>query len=134
MKKIATAALIAVTALAANSTFANTATQQSDAATAHKNTAKVRTITYKCQNNQKVTVKYGFNKRNQPTFAEAVLEGKKRFMPINNNLSDAASTHFGDDNNFSLGGEKMTRSTVRKPVIQIQSPSSEILYKLCKAV
>lgn len=133
MNKIAAAALLSVTALASGMAIANDM-PQADARTAHKNTAKVRTVTYKCQNDQKITVKYGFNKRNQPTYAEAVLNGKKRFMPINTHQSDIASTNFGDENNFSLSGEKMTHATVRKPIIQIQSPSSEILYKLCKAV
>ncbi|MDO4894524.1 adhesin [Moraxella sp.] len=131
MKKLATITMIALAGL---STTAFAAGAQSDARTAHKNAVKTRTVTYACQDHQKVAVKYGFNKRNQPTYAEANLDGKRRFMPINYNNSDATATEFGDENNYSVLSDKITYKTARKGSIQIQSPDSTILYKNCKAV
>lgn len=104
-----------------------------DAATMHKNTVKTQTVHYTCLNAKKVTVKYGFNKQNLPTYAEAKLNGKTRFMPINLNASDASSTDFGDENNFSLSTDAITYKTVKKGYVNIQSPASEILFKGCKA-
>ena len=43
---------------------------------------KHRQVNYTCQNNKKVSVTYGFNKQNLPTFAEANLNGKKDFYPL----------------------------------------------------
>lgn len=126
--KLAPLALVAFTGFA----HANT-NEHSDAATAHKDTVKTRTVAYACQGGKKVKVKYGFNKQNLPTYAEAKLNGKTRFMPINLNFSDNITTRFGDDNNFSLSADAMTYKKYRAGTLNILSPSSEMLYKLCKA-
>ncbi|MDY2948113.1 DUF7606 domain-containing protein [Mannheimia varigena] len=128
MKKlmmIATAAMMV-------SGFAHAAGEQSDPREAHESTVKTSTVKYSCQNGRKVTVKYGFNKQGIPTYAEAKLNGKTRFMPINLNTTDATGTNFGDENNFSLYGDPMEFDNHRKVEMSIQSPSSEILYKFCK--
>lgn len=106
---------------------------QEDPATMHANTVKTKTVSYTCQNAKKVTVKYGFNKQNLPTYAEAQLNGKKRFMPVNLHHSDNVTSAFGDENNFSLSTDAITFKTVKKGYVNIQSPASEILFKGCKA-
>lgn len=125
--------ILAVPALAlalSTSAFA-TSYPHSDAATADKNTVKTRTVAYTCQAKKTVKVKYGFDKKNKPTYAQAKLNGKTRFMPINHHLTDIASTQFGDENNFSLMADAMNYKNAHKASMSIQSPSSEILYKLC---
>lgn len=129
---------IPVIALALGSTaaLANPA-PHSDADQARKNTVKTRTVSYSCQGGKKVAVKYGFNKQNLPTYAQASLNGKTRFMPINLNRSDAIGTVFGDEDNFSLSGavdaDSLTFKNIRKSSVNIQSPGSEIIYKGCTA-
>lgn len=108
------------------------AAPQSDARQAHAKTTKTAKVQYICQDNKKVTVKYGFSKQNQPTYAQAFLNGKQRFMPINVTETDKSGTTFGDENNFSLYGDPMTYKNYRKATMNIQSPNNEILYKLCE--
>lgn len=106
---------------------------QSDAQQAHKNTVKTKNVNYSCQNGKKVKVKFGFNKQNLPTYAQAHLNGKTRFMPINLNRSDNTASVFGDENNFSLMANAITLNNVAKSSMNIQSPASEILFKGCQA-
>lgn len=131
MKKFVQIAALSLLAMSA-SAYANDNAHE-DAATMAAQTVKTQTVKYACQSGKKVTVKYGFNKQNLPTYAEAHLNGKTRFMPVNLNLSDAAGTHFGDDNNFSLAGDAFDYKTVRKSYVNIQDPASNILFKGCKA-
>ncbi|WP_066799873.1 ACP-like domain-containing protein [Moraxella oblonga] len=74
------------------------------------------------------------NKQNLPTYAEAELNGKTRFMPINLYNSDEMSTEFGDENNFSLSTEAFDYKTVNKTTVNISAPDSEFLYKTCNVV
>lgn len=128
MKKI----MILATAAMLASGVAQAAGEQSDAREAHESTVKTSRVKYQCQQGKKLTVRYGFNKQGLPTYAEAKLNGKTRFMPINLNTTDATGTNFGDENNFSLYADPMTWKTHRKAGMSIQSPASEILYKLCE--
>ncbi|MGQ8821348.1 ACP-like domain-containing protein [Bibersteinia trehalosi] len=125
--------IMTFSALAMLATGLAQAAPHSDARQAHASTVKTTKVKYVCQDNKKLTVKYGFNKQNRPTYAEAKLNGKTRFMPINLHETDESGTTFGDENNFSLYGDPMTFSNHRRANINIQSPSNEILYKLCKA-
>lgn len=111
---------------------AQAAGMQSDARTAYESAVKSGSVKYRCQQGKTLTVQYGFNKKGQPTYAVAKLNGKARFMPINYHTSDITSTNFGDENNFSLSADPMTWKNFRKAGMSIQSPSSEILYKLCE--
>ncbi len=112
-------------------TSVNANTQvQSDPAEAFQNTVAKKSVNYTCQNHKKVKVIYGFNKQGLPTYAQSVLNGKSRFMPINLYRSDNVDTVFGDENNFSLMGENITRKNYRSS-INIQSPNSEIIFKGC---
>ncbi|HDL5698468.1 TPA: adhesin [Mannheimia haemolytica] len=113
------------------SNLAHAAGEQSDAREAHESTVKTSTVKYSCQSGKKLNVKYGFNKQGIPTYAEAKLNGKTRFMPINLNTTNASGTSFGDENNFSLYGDPMEFANHRKASVNIQSPASEILYKGC---
>ena len=92
---------------------------------------KHRQVNYTCQNNKKVSVTYGFNKQNLPTFAEANLNGKKRFLPINLGRSDTVDTVFGDEENFSIMTGALRLNNYHKSSANIQDASSEIIYKGC---
>ncbi len=92
---------------------------------------KHRQVNYTCQNNKKVSVTYGFNKQNLPTFAEANLNGKKRFLPINLGRSDMVDTVFGDEEYFSIMTGALRLNNYHKSSANIQDASSEIIYKGC---
>ena len=92
---------------------------------------KHRQVNYTCQNNKKVSVTYGFNKQNLPTFAEANLNGKKRFLPINLGRSDMVDTVFGDEENFNIMTGALRLNNYHKSSANIQDASSEIIYKGC---
>lgn len=130
---------IPVIALMLGSTdaLANTVSH-SDADQARKSAVKTRAVNYTCQNGEKVSVKYGFNKQNLPTYAQASLNDKTRFMPINPYRTDDAGTVFGDEDNFSLNGgvdaNALTYKNIRKSSINVLSPASEIIHKGCHAV
>lgn len=108
---------------------ANIKTQE-DAREMDAATVVRKAVNYDCGNGKRLKVTYGFNKQGLPTYAQAYLNGKTRFMPINLNYSDMVGTTFGDENNFSLSTEGITNKKYRK-AIQVQSPSSEIIYKSC---
>lgn len=99
---------------------------------AHATATKVRQVTYSCNKGGQIKVKYGFNKQNLPTYAEAHLGGKTRFLPINLARSDIAGTFFGDDNSWTIGGSALTLHNYHKSDVLIQNPNSEIQYKSCK--
>lgn len=128
MKKIIPAVMVA---LISTTAFANSA-PQSDARQADAATSKTRVVNYTCQNDQKVSVRYGFDKNNKPTYAQANLNGKDRFMPINPSRTDETGTVFGDENNFSLMANTITPKNVKKSHMSIQDPASQIIYKDCK--
>ena len=92
---------------------------------------KHRQVNYTCQNNKKISVTYGFNKQNLPTFAEANLNGKKRFLPINLGRSDDVDTVFGDEDNYSIMSSALRLGNYHKSSINIQDASSKIVYKGC---
>ena len=99
----------------------------------HKTPKKIRDVKYVCQGGKKITVRYGFNAQNLPTYAQATLNGKARFMPLNQYRTEAVSTVFGDDDNFSLMANRINYKNVRSSSMNIQSPSGEILFKGCTA-
>lgn len=120
-------------ALVSTSAFANDMPHE-DAASVHAQTVSKKSVNYRCQSGKKVTVTYGFNKQNLPTYAQATLNGKSRFMPVNLSRTDSTGTVFGDENNFSLStGPRMTGKNYRSISMMVTSPSSEILFKSCKA-
>lgn len=47
---------------------------------------------------------YGFSDQALPTYAEANLGGKTRFLPINLTESVGNFMHFGDDNDWQIAG------------------------------
>lgn len=101
-------------------------------AEAHETATKVRQVTYQCGKGGQVKVTYGFNAEKLPTYAEAHLGGKTRFLPINLAHSDAAGTSFGDENSWRIGSAAITLGNYHKSDVLIQDPNSEIAYKHCK--
>ena len=102
-----------------------------EASESYDTAVKIRQVNYSCQSNKKVSVTYGFNKQNLPTFAEANLNGKKRFLPINLGRSDDVDTVFGDEENFSIMTGALRLNNYHKSSANIQDASSEIIYKGC---
>ena len=105
--------------------------QVMEASESYDTAVKIRQVNYSCQNNKKVSVTYGFNKQDLPTFAEANLDGKKRFLPINLGRSDTVDTVFGDEDNFSIMTGALRLNNYHTSSANIQNASSEILYKGC---
>lgn len=75
-----------------------------DAHRAIQLTNTVRQVTYSCPTGDTVQVNYGFNDQGLPTYAEANLGGKTRFLPINLVESVGEFMHFGDDNDWQIAG------------------------------
>lgn len=120
MKILSTALLVAATLVAG--------VAHADAGEAVRKSS----VSYSCQQGKKVKVTYGFNKQNLPVYASAHVNGKRRYMPINLNRSDSVDTIFGDENNFKLSTDYMTRSNHRAKSIMITSPGQEIVFKGCR--
>lgn len=111
------------------------AQQTMDARQASDTATKIRQVTYQCQSGKKLNVRYGFNKQQLPTFAQATVNGKTRFMPINLALSDNTGTTFGDENNYSLAAGYMTLNNYNKiSIVGINAPDGEFSHKGCKPV
>lgn len=105
-----------------------------DARQADATTTKVRQVSYQCATGGKVKVSYGFNKQKLPTYAQAHLGGKTRFLPINLAHSDIAGTNFGDDNSWNIGTSALTLGNYHKADLLVQDPNSTIAYKNCRVV
>lgn len=103
----------------------------SDSRAAHGSTKTTKTVNYQCQNGKNVRVTYGFNAQKLPTYAQANIDGKNRFLPINLNRSDNVDTVFGDSNNYSIMTDAMTLANHRSKSINIQSASGEFAFKGC---
>lgn len=134
MQKLTTvlsSAAILATALSSGSALAYT-DQVMDPAQSYDTAVKVRQVNYTCQSNKKLSVTYGFNKQNLPTYAQANLNGKDRFLPINLGRSDTVDTVFGDEENFSIMSNAMRLNNYHKSSINVQDASSKILYKGCE--
>lgn len=121
MKKLFTALLAAAATLAAGTAYADAGPAVSKSS-----------VSYTCQQGKKVKVTYGFNKQNLPVYASARMHGKARYMPINLGVSDDVDTVFGDDDNFKLTTDYMTRANHRKKAVMITSPGQEVIFKGCK--
>lgn len=104
-----------------------------DAAKSADTTVVTKTVSYQCQSHKKVTVTYGFDKQNKPTYAQAFLNGKVRFMPLNPKQTDQVDTVFGDENNFSLATSYMNAENYQVPML-ITDPAQEIIFKNCDVV
>ena len=132
MKKLMS--VLAVLTLANVSTLVMAATPQSDAREAADMTVTTKTVNLRCEGGKPLKVTYGFNRQGLPTYAQAYLNGKSRFMPINLYSSNRNMTEFGDDNNFSL--HTLTGAITKqryRSTIQLQDPASQIVYNRCLA-
>ncbi len=126
-------------AVAKNSTT-QTATQTTKAKKPFRNadysqqaydaTVAKKQVSYTCQSKKSVKVTYGFDKKGQPTFAMALLEGKQRFMPLNFQHSDKVGITFGDDNSHRVGTSYMDINKYKTPIL-ITNQANEIIFKNC---
>lgn len=135
MKKLTTvlsSAAVLAAALTSGSALAYS-DQVMDPATSYDSATKVRQVNYSCQGKNKISVIYGFNKQNLPTYAQANLNGKDRFLPINLGRSDTVDTVFGDEDNFSIMSNALRLNNYHNSSINIQDASSKILYKGCNS-
>ncbi len=119
--KFATALLAAAMTLTAGAAYANEAGP----------TTKTAKVAYSCQQGKKITVKYGFNKQNLPTYASAKIGNKTRTMPINLSRSNDVDTIFGRENSYSLSTSYTDFKNVRKNPMLITAPDNEIVFKDC---
>lgn len=103
-----------------------------DAHEADKTTTKIRQVSYQCTKGGALKVNYGFNKQKLPTYAQASLGGKTRFLPINLQHSDLAGTSFGDENSWRIGTDALTLANYQKSDILVEDPNSNITYKHCR--
>ena len=94
-------------------------------------TTSTASVAYSCQSGKKVTVTYGFNKQNLPTYASATINGKKRKMLINLNRSDDTETYFGNDDGYRLGSNYMDKKNYRTLSILITAPNNHLVFKNC---
>lgn len=132
MKLVKTISVLALTMGLTGVAHADGYETDTDARTAAQTTTTKRQVNYQCQGGKTLRVVYGFNRQEIPTYAQATLNGKTRFMPYNMRLSDNVTTHFGDDNNFNLGTSVLTISNYHSNSIStVASPSGTILFKSC---
>lgn len=94
-------------------------------------TVAKKSVTYRCQQGKHVTVTYGFNKQGLTTSASAVVDGKRRFMPIDLDRSDNADTYYGKEGGYVLSTAYMDKKTYRKQPIMITASDDEIVLKDC---
>lgn len=128
--KILAPVALALTALTAPIAHANDTMDEQQAVST---TTKVRQVNYACTSGGQVSVKYGFNRQNLPTYAQAYVGGKIRFMPINLAKSDSVGTSFGAENGYMLGTEALTLHNYHTAgMVGIQNHASEFTHKDCR--
>ena len=120
MKKFLFASMIAMTAMAG-------------AAHAEVGGAMTpKTVNYSCQRGKSINVTYYFNKQGLPTKAVSKLNGAKRTMPTNLNLSDSTGTTFGKSRTYMIGTDAMDSTNYNQLTLStVTSPSNRIIYKEC---
>ncbi|ASK26959.1 ACP-like domain-containing protein [Neisseria chenwenguii] len=89
-------------------------------------------VQYACQNGKRVTVSYSFNRQELPTKAVAVVNGKRRIMPINLGRSDNIDTFFGKDGGYRLVTSYMDRKNFRTLPVMITDNRDRIVFKDCE--
>lgn len=94
-------------------------------------TVSKKTVTYSCAQGKNLKVTYGFNKQGLPTYAAAMIQGKKRVLPINLADSDIAGTNFGKEGGYTLGTDYLDSKNYRKSSAIVTAPDNRILYKGC---
>ncbi|XXQ68631.1 DUF7606 domain-containing protein [Neisseriaceae bacterium B1] len=130
MKKIITsiigASALLVSLGAQAEDFATLAQEAADS------TVKERQVNYTCSD-KSLSVTYGFNKQGLPTFAQAKLNGKKWFMPIDLNRSNHVDTVFGVEDNYNLVSDYLSLNNYHQSSVMVQDASDRILFKNCTA-
>lgn len=103
----------------------------SSVAFAENLTTSTASVEYMCQQGKEVTVTYGFNKQNLPTYASFSDNKSVVRLPINLNRSDNAEVSFGSETYYTLGTSYMDKSNYHTLPIMITNPKQEIIYKSC---
>lgn len=94
--------------------------------------AASQTVSYTCQQGQKVNVRYQFDADGNPLSAAARVGGASRFMKFDSRHSDNVSTAFKDARGYALTAGDLNADNVGSANgISIMSPKSEILFKDC---
>lgn len=126
--------IASVLALGLSFTATANAQRTMDAYQAAQAANKVRQVTYSCTTGGTVQVNYGFNNQELPTYAEANLGGKTRFLPINLARSDISGTTFGDDNGWQISGTALQLNNYHRSDVLIHDPAAQTAYKGCYVV
>ena len=118
-----------VLALGLSFTATANAQRTMDAHQAAQAANKVRQVTYSCTTGGTVQVNYGFNNQELPTYAEANLGGKTRFLPINLVESIGELMIFGDDNDWQIFGLYLQLDNDHHSYVHIIDPDAEASYR-----
>ena len=103
------------------------------AGAAHATLMTPKTVNYSCQGDKSINVTYTFNKEGLPTKAESVLQGRKRTMPINLNLSDVTGTIFGKEGTYRIDTGYVDSETYNQVTLgTVTAPNNRIIYKNCE--
>lgn len=89
------------------------------------------TVSYMCQNNKSVDVKYRFNSAGVPTMAQAVLDGANRVMRYDMGSSDDVDTFMKDRQGYRLSSGYLDINNYQTNSISINAPDGLILFKSC---
>ncbi|WP_416189760.1 adhesin [Neisseria sp. CCUG17229] len=121
MKKWCVMAMVAVMAASGAAQAAN-----------NNPTVSKKSVSYRCDQGNALKVTYGFNKQGLPTYASALLKGKKRVLPINLDHSSVAGTMFGKEGGYMMSTDYMDTKNYRKSALMVTAPNNNILYKNCE--
>lgn len=89
------------------------------------------TVSYTCQNNKSVRVRYQFNSAGLPTTAQAVLNGANRVMRYDMNNSDNVDTFMKDGRGYRLSSGYLDVNNYQTNSININAPDGTMLFKSC---
>ncbi len=89
-------------------------------------------VRYTCQSGKSLQVHYSFNSVGLPTSAQAFINGRTRYMPINLARSNNVDTIFGKEGQYVLASGYLDSKNFRKSQMLLTSPNNEILFKNCK--
>lgn len=101
---------------------------------AHEAATKTERVRYRCANGERFRVQYGFDASGAVVYAEARVNGKTRFMPLNPHRSDEEETVFGDSNNFGLSGKVVHLRHYKKAKVEFFAPGDQTIAKGCRPI
>lgn len=100
----------------------------------HSSAKQGNSVTYVCQNNRRLNVRYQFNSAGIPTRATATIQGRNRTLSYNQNVSNDVDTIFtGQGYRLSAGYIDSNNYRTEGGLI-VTSPNNQLLYKNCNPV